>query len=225
MKKYVNLRKTQGNFVQALEKLNRAEPKQNLASIAKIMDERMNQSIDSDICNEGLWCPASFSEVQGRIFVTRERYNPLIPYAQKAVDVMRRGDFCLTENILLQGRPASKVLTEIAERDYKKIVFWREVLDLGQLKSHTVPTDSLADDDTISFLVQSKPRANKYGKFLRDNFGISESRVYLPELSGKDRTMGFWFYRIHIDEKSSFMGNDNALYYTKGSLLGICESD
>src|SRR3989338_11238391 len=123
-----NYQRYDGNFAVCLKKLANAKPKQRFATPAEAMDERIRQGENADICTSGAWYNASFSEVDGRILGTRGQFNPLVNYAQKAVDSMRAGGFYLTDDILLNGKPAVKVLAEIAAKDSKKSVHKRIVI-------------------------------------------------------------------------------------------------
>jgi hypothetical protein len=219
-----------GNFAVALGKLAGAEPKQILATPAQAMDERRKYGADwgnADICVEGAWYNASFNEVGGRILGTRGEFNPLIDNAEQAVKAMRTGEFylegVLLNDILLNGRPASEVLAEIAEQDAKKPVYKRRVVDLAQTQTHQVQTDSLGDDDAIVFLAESKTRANKYGLFLRNEARIKEVTVYMQPIIGKDKSRGCWFGRLDGGYRSEFGGNRRNLGNGDGSVFGVYE--
>ncbi len=220
-----NYQRHEGNFAEALRKLASAEPKQRFATPAEGMDERMRQVYRADICANGAWYNASFSEVNEKILATRGQFNPLVNYPQKAVNFMRSGEFYLTDDILLNGKPAVKVLAEIAEKDSKKPVHKKRVIDLGKIKTHDVPTDSFADDDIIVFLAEGKERAEKYGLFLKNSkYNIQSSKVYMQDLIGKNKTRGFWLCWLDDDYRSEFDCNGRNLSYDDGSLFGVCES-
>ena len=220
-----NYQRHEGNFAEALGKLAKAKPKQRFATPAEAMDERMRQGENADICTSGAWYNASFNEVNGRILATREQFNPLINYAQKTVDSMRTGGFYLTDDILLNKKPVIKVLAEIAEKDAKKPVHKRRIIDLGKTKTHNVPTDSFADDDTIVFLAKGKERAEKYGLFLKNSkYNIQSSKVYMQDLVGKNKTRGFWLCRLDGDYGSEFYCDYRYLDVGLGSLFGVYES-
>ena len=217
-----NFKRYRGNFEEALRELANAKPKQRFATPAEAMDERIRQGENADICTSNAWYNASFSEVDGRILGTRGQFNPLVNYAQKAVDSMKNGEFYLNDDILLNGKPAVKVLAEIAAKDSKKPVHKRRVIDLGKAKTHEVPTDSFADDDTIVFLAEGKERANKYGLFLRKSkYNIQNSNVFMQDLSGKNKTRGFWFSRLVGVGGSEFDCYDRNLDSGGGSLFGV----
>ena len=108
-----------GNFAKCLQEIANAEPKQTCASVSQLIDERMRQGVDVDICINGAWGSASFNEVSGRILATRAEFNPLLAYSNQAVEAMRTGEFYLTDKILLGDKTASQVLAEIAEQDKK----------------------------------------------------------------------------------------------------------
>jgi len=219
-----NFKRYNGNFAEALRELAESKPKQRFATPAEAMDERIRQGENADICTSNAWYNASFSEVDGRILGTRGQFNPLVNYAQKAVNSMGKGEFYLTDDILLNRKPAVKVLAEIAEKDSKKPVHKRRVIDLGKAKTHDVPTDSFADDDTIVFLAEGKERANKYGLFLKNSkYNITSSRVYMQNLIGKNKTRGFWLYRLDDDGRSEFSCNNRDLYLGGGSLFGVSD--
>lgn len=218
-----NYQRHRGNFAVALEELANAKPKQHFATPAEAMDERMKKGVDSDIFKEGAWYNASFNEVNGRILGTRREFNPLNDYAKKAVESMRTGEFYLSDDILINNRPASKVLTEIAEQDSKKPVHKRRVIDLGQTITHDVPTDCFGDDETIVFLAEGKERAKKYGLFLKNKAGILQSKVYMQDIIKKDKSRGFWLYRLDDYNVSDFSCSDWGLSGDGGSLFGVYE--
>jgi len=212
-----------GNFATALQKL--AKAKQTFATPAQAMDERKKYGSnwsDASICTEGAWYNASFNEVGSRILATRGEFNPLIDNSEQAVKSMRTGEFYL-EDVLLNGKPASQVLAEIAEQDAKKPVYRRRVADLGQIKSHDVPTDCFADDDTIVFLAESKKRASDYGLFLRNSAEIPHSRVYMQDIIGKDKSRGFWLSGLGVGGGSDFIGYGSCrgVGDDDGSLFGV----
>ncbi len=209
-----------GNFAVALGKLARAKPKQTFALPSQAMQERMRQGVKANISIEGASYNSSFNEVQGRILGTKGEFNPLIEYAKQAVKAMRTGEFYL-ERVLINRTPASEVLVEIAEQDAKKPIYKKRVADFGQAKTHNVPTDCFGDDDVIAFLAESKARANKYGLWLRNKAGIPESKVYMQDLVGKDKSRGFWLCWLGVG-RSGFNGDRDLS--DVGSLFGVYES-
>jgi len=214
-----------GNYEVSLGKLARATPKQTFATPAQAMNKRMKYGADwrdADICTNGAWYSASFNEVGGSIFGTRGEFNPLIDNAEQAVKAMRAGEFYL-EGVLINGNPASKVLADIAEQDAKKPIYQRRVIDLGQTNTYEVPTDCFADDDTILFLAESKKRARDYGLFLRNKAGILQSKVYMQPIVGKDKSRGFWLYRLGEGYRSDFNCYNGDLNGDLGSVFGVRE--
>ncbi len=211
-----------GNFASALRKLARAKPKQAFALPSQAMQERMRQGVKADISTVGAWYNSSFNEVGGRIFGTKKEFNPLIDYAKQAVESMKIGEFYL-DGVLINEKPASEVLVEIAEQDAKKQIYKKRVADFGQAKTHNVPTDCFGDDDVIAFLAESKSRANKYGLWLRNKAGIPESTVHMQDIIGKDKSRGFWLDGLVVG-RSDFNCSNRYLNYDYGSLFGVYES-
>ena len=217
-----------GDYATALGKV--AIAKQIFATPKEGMTDRMKQGVNSDACKRWAWFDASFNEVDGRILATRDKFNPLsardesgkLLYAQRATDATRTGEFYLTNDVLFGNEPAKVVLLRIAEQDKKKPIDKRIVLDLGQTKTHDVPTDCYADDDTIVFLAEGYKRAGKYGLFVRNAFGensIQSSRVYMQDLTGKDKVRGFALDRFDADDRSGF-DCGRGLYVGSGSVFG-----
>jgi len=228
----MNYKRHRGNFAVALKKVADAKQKQTFATPAQAMDERIRQGVNADICTEGAWYNASFSEVNKRILATRGQFNPLIDYAKQVVKAMKTGEFYLTDKILLENEPAVKVLERIAEQDAKKPVYKQRVVDLGKIKTHNVSTDCFADDKTIVFLAENKTRANDYGLFLRNKEGIKQTKVYMQDIIGKNKLRGFWLYGLGVGwlyglgvgNLSEFGCDGRGLCGVSGSLFGGYES-
>ncbi len=216
----MELQRHDGNYAQCLAKI--AGAKQKIATTKQGMQYRIKQGVDSDACTKGFWGSENFNVVDNRILAAIGKYNPLIPYAEQAVNAHRNGnEFYLTDKVLLQGKPATQVLKEIAEQDASKPVSKRRVLDLGQAKTHNVPTDSFANDDGIVFLAREKKLAEDYGLFLKNKAGIPQVTFYLPSTQSKDYTRGFWLYRLDDDYRSGFYGCSWVLDIGGGSLFGV----
>ena len=211
-----------GNFAVALQKVRAAS--QSLATPAQAIDERMKQGVKADISKNGAWYAASFNEVNGTILATLLNYNPLVAYSEQATESHRKGEFYLTDEVLLNGEPATAVLERIAEQDARKSIGRKRVIDLGNQVTHDVSTDSLADDDTIAFVAQGKQRADKYGRWLRNKVGIKSLKVYMQNLTGKNKSRGFWLGGFGGGGNSDFNCNAGGLYYGSCSLFGVYES-
>ncbi|MBS3163260.1 hypothetical protein J4427_01060 [Candidatus Woesearchaeota archaeon] len=123
---------------------------------------------------------------------------------------------------MLDGKPARDVLLEVAEKDSKKSISKKRVLDLGQLTTHNVPTDCFSDDKGIVYLAQGKEVANQYGLFLRNNAEIQEVTFCLPEVRTEDYSIALWLRRIGCGW-SAFDGGDRDLGGVSGSLFGVLE--
>ena len=178
----MKLQRYNGNFAQCLAQLEEAE--QKIATAKQGMQDRIARGVNSGPCSQGAWFSENFNVVQERILVAREDYNPLIQYAQQAVDAHKsNNEFYLIDDILLNKKPASQVLARIAEQDAKIPVPKKRVFDMGKAKTHDIPTDSFADDEGIVFLAQNKKLAKDYGLFLKNKAGIPEVTFYLPVLS------------------------------------------
>jgi len=229
-----NYKRQNGNFADALRKV--AAAKQTFATPKEGIIDRMNQGVSSKVCKRWAWFNASFNEVNGEILATNSQFNPLsvfdettgkFIYAQKVTEAMRTGEFYLTPDILLGNESASKVLLRVAERDEKKPINLKRVINLGKLKTHNVPTDCYADVDTIVFLLGGHNRARKYGLFVRNAFGensIPESKVYMQDLIGKDKSRGFALGRVSTDGRSDFCCDSRNLCVGDGSGFGGYES-
>jgi hypothetical protein len=218
-----------GDFANALKQV--AAARKTFATPKEGMIDRMKQGANSGACKRWAWFNASFNEVDGKILATRAEFNPLslvdemgnYIYAQRAVDAQRTVEFYLTDDMMLENEPITDVLNRIAERDAIKPVNKRRVLDLGQTKTHNVPTDCYADDDTIVFLAEGKKRAEKYGLFIRNAFGknsIPESIVYMQDLIGKNKSRGFALSSVDAGSGSGFGCGDWDLYDDGGSVFG-----
>jgi len=216
----MELQRYDGNFAQCLAKVAGAKQKQT--STRQGMQYRIEQGVNSNACKKGFWGSENFNVVDNRILATIGEYNPLIPYAEQAVNCHRNGnEFYLNDNVLLQGKPATQVLKEIVEQDSGKPVSKRRVLDLGQAQTHNVPTDSFADDNGIVFLARGKKLANDYGLFLKNKAGISQVTFYLPSIQSKDYARGFWLCRLAVGDWSVFNGYDGGLGNDGGSVFGV----
>jgi len=150
-----------------------------LATARQIMQDRIsrytNNREDREHFSSGAWPAENFNVINGRIFGAREEFNPLIRYAKQATETHRTNrEFYLTSEIV-DGSG----------------------IDLGQERTHKVPTDCFGDDKTIVWLAQDAKFAHKYGKeFLKDKLGFGYVKVYLPEISKADFARGFWFYGL-----------------------------
>ena len=213
-----------GNWAWCLKKA-----KGNPATAAALMEDR--RETNAKIHYEtGAWTPENFNCVNGRILSARKEYNPLIKYAQEAVEAHRVGnEFYLTEDIVdANGKPYTQVLEQIAEQDAKKPIEQRRVVDLGKVITHQVPTDAFADDDTIVWLAQGEKSAEEYGLFLRNNLQedlrLQEVAVYHADLLNKNFARGFWFYRLDGGDGSDFGCGDRILDSDNGSVFGESDS-
>ncbi len=216
----MELQRYHGNFEKCLAQL--AVAKQKQATTKQVMQYRIEQGADSDACQKGFWGSENFNVIDGRIYGAVAEFNPLIPYANQAVNAHAKGsEFYLTDKVLLNGKPASQVLKEIAKQDSKKPVSKKRVLDLGQAQTHNVPTDSFADDNGIAFLARNKTLANQYGLFLKDKAGITQVTFYLPPIQSKDYARGFWLCRLGGSDRSDFNGDGRSLGDDGGSLFGV----
>ncbi|MBS3075634.1 hypothetical protein J4429_04205 [Candidatus Pacearchaeota archaeon] len=213
------LERQAGNFAVAYKNAN-SEGKP--ARARDLLKERIKQGIDSDVCYPGAWTTESFSCIQGNIYGCLAEFNPLIPYAQTAVDVHKNnGEFYLTPDVLLNARPATAVILEIAKQDKSKPAYRKRVINLGKIQTHNVPTDSLADDNGILFLARSKNLAKEYGLFLRKKAGIPEIIFYLPPIQSQDYSRGFWLSSIGHGGRSGFSCGIRGLYRDDGSLFRV----
>ncbi|MBI2047432.1 hypothetical protein HYT26_04710 [Candidatus Pacearchaeota archaeon] len=226
-----NYTRQYGDFATALEKV--AAANQTFATPKEVIADRMNQGVNSEACKEYAWLNASFSEVNGDILATKGDFNPLsvfdektkkFIYAQTATDATRTGEFYL-DNILLGNEPATEVLLRVVDQDKKKPIHLKRVINLGKAKTHDVPTDCYADDDTIAFLSEGQTKARKYGLFVRNAFGdnsIPFSRVYMQGLIGKNKCRGFVLGRVDygVGDRSYFDCFNKGLCNVIGSVFG-----
>ena len=217
----MELQRYTGNFSKCLAEVVRA--KQKIATAKQGMEYRIEQGVDSDVCQGGFWCPENFNVVDGRILAALGDYNPLIPYAEQAVNAHRGGkEFYLNDAVLLNGKSATEVLKEIAEQDSEKPVYKKRVLDLGQTQTHPVSTDSFADDNGIVFLARGKISANRYGLFLKNKARTPKITFCLPFVSQENYSRGFWLYRLDLGGRSNlFGGYDRYFNDGDGSLFGV----
>ena len=213
------LERQTGNFAVAYEK---ASSEGKPATARDLLKERIKQGIDSDVCYPGAWTTESFSCIQGNIYGALAEFNPLIPYAQTAVDAHKNNrEFYLTPDILLNGRAATEVILEIAEQDTARPTYKKRVINLGKTKTHNVPTDSFADDNGIVFLARSKKLAKESGLFLKNKTGIREVTFYLLPIQSKDYARSFWLDCIGHGGRSNFYCDYWDLYYDLGSLFRV----
>ncbi len=209
------LERQTGNFAVAYDKA-----KGRIATARQYMQERIKQGVGSNVCDEGAWTSENFNVVDRNIYGCLAEFNPLIPYRAQAVQAMSAGEFYLTDEVLLQGKPAAEVLKEISEQDSTKPDYRKRVINLGQSQTHNVPTDSLADDKGIVFLARSKKLPRDYGMFLKNKAGIPEIIFYLPLIQPQDYARGFWLVRLGLGNRSGFDGSWG-LYFDGGSVFRV----
>ncbi|MBS3088856.1 hypothetical protein J4402_03695 [Candidatus Pacearchaeota archaeon] len=146
-------------------------------------------------CLGSIWTSENFNVVGGRILSARKEFNPLIKYARQAVESQMSREFYLTPEIVdANGKPYAQLLEEIAEEDAGKPFGEKRVADFGETITHSVPTDSFADDDAIVFLTGGERLANKFGLFLRnklpEELRLPSVMVYFMQLSDRDYSRG-----------------------------------
>ena len=225
MRKYMRLHRIgPGNWALCLK-----EAEGNPATAAALMKDRRetNATIHYET---SAWTPESFNVLNKRMLGARKKYNPLIKYAQEAVEAHRKeSEFYLTEDIVdANGKPYTQVLEQIAEQDAKKPIGQRRVIDLGKVTTYQVQTDAFADDHTIVWLAGGEKPAEKYGLFLRNNLrrdlrlqGVS---VYHASLSDQNFTRSFWFYGLDRNGRSDFLCGSGGLGGDDGSVFGESDS-
>src|SRR3989338_4414702 len=99
----MKLQRYNGNFAHCLKQSGN----QRFATAKEGMLYRMQEGVNSDACKNGAWFSENFNVVDGRVLAARAEYNPLIKYAQRAVDLHENNNkFLLTKDILLDGKPA-----------------------------------------------------------------------------------------------------------------------
>lgn len=172
-----------------------------VASGKEVIEDRLERGVnDKEHFERGTWLAEDSNIVDGRILLARGEFNSLIPYAEQVVKAQRTGEFYLTDEIVRGKRPFTQVLKQIAEKDARKPLEKRRVLDIEQAKTHQVPTDNFADDPVIRWKAESPKLANRYGLFLRnklpENLRLLEVTVYLPGIIGKDYARGHWLGRL-----------------------------
>lgn len=214
------LQRINGNWAQCLAHLG----KRKLATAAQGMQDRIKKYEEHVTC--GAWFAENFNCVGGTILAARLKYNPLIKYAEQAVQAQRAGEFYLTPDIVdSKGKPYSQLLVEIAQQDARKPLEEKRVVDLGKVVTHTVPTDSFADDDTIVWLAQGETLAKEYGLFLRnklpEELRLTEVTVRHMPLSGEDYSGGFWLCWLGRGGGSVFYCNDRNLCNDYRSVFGV----
>ena len=176
----------------------------------------------------GAWATEDSNVVDGVILLARAKFNPLIPYAEQAVDAQRTGEFHLTDEIVRGKKPFAQVLQNIAEEDARKPLEKRRVLNIGQAKTHQVPTDSFVDDPTIRWMAQDPKLAKRYGFFLRnelpENLRLQEVTVYLPVIAEKNYSRGHWLDGLGRCGRSGFGCDSRGLDGGDGSVFGVSMS-
>ncbi len=141
---------------------------------------------------------------------------------------MDREDFYLRDNIRFNDLPYAEVLEKIADEDKKLQIEKRRVIDLEEIRTHSVPTDCFADDDTIVFLAEGKENANRYGLFLRNKIPkearVNEVTVYHQKLIECDKSRGLSLRSLvnPIRVFPNFICCERLLWCSS-SLLGVCE--
>ncbi len=211
-----------GNWAYCVEKAGK-----KLATANALMKDRIqNQRAHYE---RGAWASENFNCIKGRILGARAKFNPLISYAKQAVEAQITGEFYLTDEITYEnGIHYNLLLEQIAEQDAKKPIERKRVIDLGEAKTHNVPTDAFADDVTISWLAGGKKPADKYGLFLRndlpENLRLQEVTVYHMPLSEKDYARGAWLCRLDRCGRSGFVCYGGSLSYDGGSVFRVVDS-
>lgn len=212
-------RTSSGNWAYCLAQLG----KKRLATAREGMIDRIERyeanPNDRTHFDSGAWFSENFNRVDNRILGARAEFNPLIPYAEQA---SKAGYLQLSEDIKMKNKPVSQLLNEIAEKDLNKSLWQRRVVDFGEVKTHNVPTDSLADDDTIVWLAQGKELARDYGLFLRKpEINIKEVTVNHSPLAKEDYARGFWLCWLDRGSRSSFLCDDRSLDDGSGIVFGV----
>jgi hypothetical protein len=175
----------------------------------------------------GAWFPLAFVNLGEKIYGVRKEFNPLIPYAAKAVEAHRTGEFYLTDEIVdATGKPFLVLIKETAGKDKNKRDGAKRVIDLGQAVTHAVSTANLAQDRAIVFVAESKRLANDYGPFLKndlpENLRRNDIMVYhmkqTPQTQNAVR--GFWLCGLDRDDRSDFGCGNGDLADDSGSVFG-----
>ncbi|MBS3091570.1 hypothetical protein J4217_03940 [Candidatus Pacearchaeota archaeon] len=214
----------QGNWAYCLAQAKNANKR--VSTGRELIEDRLERGVNDQTHFEGgAWTAEDSNVVDGAILLARAEFNPLIPYAKQAVEAQRTGEFYLTDEIRKGKRPFTQVLRQIAEKDEIKPLEQKRVLNLGQAKTHPVPTDSFADDPTIRWKAESPELANRYGLFLRnelpENLRLPEVTVYLPRITGEDYARGHWLDGLDRNYRSAFICNDRSLSDDYGSVFGV----
>lgn len=206
------LQRVNGNWASCIEQLEGKLP----ADASKLMKDRVQREKqgDDEHYEKGAWTSESFNVVKGNILGVRAEFNPLIKYAEEAVEAQETGEFYLTPEIVdAQGRPYKELLIEIAEKDKRLPLAKRRVADFGKVQTHNVATDSFADDSQIVWLARGQTNARRYGNFLRNKVGLSSVRVYNSEIFDKDFARALWLSGLNYDGRASFVCHQSKLFY------------
>ena len=195
----------------------------------ELIKDRLERGVnDQTHFRRGAWTAEDSNVVDGAILLARAKFNPLIPYAEQAVDAQRTGEFHLTDEIVRGKKPFAQVLQNIAEEDARKPLEKRRVLNIGQAKTHQVPTDSFVDDPTIRWMAQDPKLAKRYGFFLRnelpENLRLQEVTVYLPVIAEKNYSRGHWLDGLGRCGRSGFGCDSRGLDGGDGSVFGVSMS-
>jgi len=208
-----------GNWAYCLSQLS----KRKLATASDVMQDRIKDYRNHT--ENGTWIAENSNVIDGRILLARAKFNPLIKYANQAVKAQIQGEFYLTPEIVdASEKPYTQLLNEIAEADADKPFGKKRVADLGEVVTHDVPTDSFADDDTITFLARGEKLANQYGLFLRnklpEELRLQSVRVHHASFPGKNYAREVWLCALGPNSVSYF-NCDYVLYDGGGSAFGV----
>lgn len=209
MKKSMVLLRCEGNWASCVSQLNGKV----LASGMEVMLDRIERGKEDKehfergtwLAEGGTWLSENTYVLDRQILMVRMPLNVLIPYAEKATEAHALGkEFYLTNEVLLQGKSAKQILSDIAREDKNKPLIERRVLVSSNDKAYDVSWDRFGDDDTMVWLAQSKGLAKDYGKFLHNDSGldIRSLRFYLPATNLGDIVRGNWLYGL--GKKESF---------------------
>lgn len=222
----MSLQRYEGNWAKCLELPENLENMKSLADGRAVITDRINRykvnPKDTEHVNKGTWLAENTNVVNEQILMARGQFNPLIQYAEQATQAHASGnEFFLTKNILLKGKLATKVLTEIAKADKGKLLQKRRVFTPSQNTTYDVSWDRFGDDDTIVWHAQNQKLAKEYGKFINDNFNISSVKVYLPVTNLGDIARGNWLFGLGRGDRPDFNCDSRILDDDYGSVFRI----
>ena len=240
----MKLQKITGNWADCLEKARGKK----IASGKEILEHIISEANHSWILTTD--CTI---RIPKHLLLARAEFNPLIAYAQKAVDLSRTyraryekkiekngtwvyeryGDPpVLSLDDFVEESEHELTLLDIAREDEKKPIEERRILDLGDKSSYILYTRLFEFDPVMRWIAQSKDLAREFGQFLYNqsgNYKTERIEIRLPsrkciESSINAHSLNF----IGVPDAWSspcFDGDYHLLYFEAGKLCVVDEDE